>query len=248
MLVKAIKNLGTYVLLMKKTFTKPDNGRMFWHQFFAESRSLVIDSIGIICLISFFIGAVCCIQIQLNLYSPLLPRYTIGFSTREIMMLEFSSAIMCLILAGKVGSNIASEIGTMRITEQIDALEIMGVNAANYIILPKIAALVIFMPILVIFSIAMGLLGGVAIAWLTGVPSVDTLVYGYQTFVNIGNIWYSIEKSCVFAFLIASIAAACGYNVKGGALQVGRASTRAVVMSSIMILLADIILTHLLLT
>lgn len=247
LIVDNIHNLGRYVLLMRRVFTKPDNWRMFFRQFFNEAQALVVDSIGIISIISFFIGAVCCIQIQLNIFSPLLPRYTVGFSTREIMMLEFSSAIMSLILAGKVGSNIASEIGTMRITEQIDALEIMGINSANYLILPKITALVIFMPILVILSIAMGLIGGGVISWITGAPSVDNYIYGLQCFLKVGNIYYSIKKSMVFAFLITSIAADCGYHVKGGALQVGRASTRAVVTTSIMILLCDIILTQLLL-
>lgn len=242
-----ISAFGRYVMLMGRVFTRPDRWRSFGRQFITEANNLVIDSIGIVCLISLFIGAVCCIQIQLNIFSPLLPRYTVGFTTREIMMLEFSSAIMALILAGKVGSNIASEIGTMRITEQIDALEMMGVNSANYLILPKIVALVVFMPVLVILSIAMGLLGAWLLSWFLGAPSVDDLVYGYQTFLNVGNIWYSIEKSLFFAFLIASIASYYGYTVHGGALQVGRASTKAVVMSSIMILLSDIVLTKLLL-
>jgi phospholipid/cholesterol/gamma-HCH transport system permease protein len=232
---------------MKRVFSRPDRWNVFWHQFIKESQSLVIDSIGIVCLISLFIGAVCCIQIQLNIFSPLLPRYTVGFTTREILMLEFSSAIMSLILAGKVGSNIASEIGTMRITEQIDALEIMGINSANYLILPKISALVFFMPILVILSIAMGLVGGGVIALFTHAPSIDNYIYGIQTMFREGNIYYSLEKSYVFAFLITSISSYCGYYTQGGALEVGKASTQAVVTSSVMILLSDIILTQILL-
>ncbi len=242
-----IQEFGKYLLLMKRVFSKPDKWNMFFHQFIHEAQSLMVGSIGIVCLISLFIGAVCCIQIQLNIFSPLLPRFTVGFTTREIMMLEFSSAIMSLILAGKVGSNIASEIGTMRITEQIDALEVMGINSANYLILPKICALVFFMPILVILSIAMGLIGGGLIAQITNILSIDNYIYGLQTWFNEGNIYYSIQKSYFFAFLITSIASYYGYNVKGGALQVGRTSTQAVVSSSVMILLSDIILTKLLL-
>ena len=242
-----ITNLGRYMILMKRVFTKPDNWSMFGRQFINETEGLVIDSIGIVCLISVFIGAVCCIQIQMNLFSPLLPRFTLGATTREIIVLEFSSAVMALILAGKVGSNIASEIGTMRITEQIDALEVMGVNSANYLILPKICAMVIFMPILVIFSIACGLVGAGLVAYFTGNPSIDTYIYGIQTYFIPGNIFYAIKKSYVFAFLIASIPSFWGYNVKGGALQVGRSSTKAVVTTSIMVLLSDVILTKLLL-
>jgi phospholipid/cholesterol/gamma-HCH transport system permease protein len=242
-----LTHFGRYLLLMKRVFTRPDRPSVFFRQFIRETQALVIDSIGIVCLISLFIGAVCCIQIQLNIYSPLLPNYTVGFTTREILMLEFSSAIMSLILAGKVGSNIASEIGTMRITEQIDALEIMGINSANYLILPKICALVFFMPILVILSIAFGLFGGGLIAAFTHAPSLDDYIYGIQTMFREGNIYYSLEKSYVFAFLISSISAYWGYYTKGGALEVGKASTQAVVTSSIMILLSDIVLTQILL-
>lgn len=242
-----ITSLGKYMLLMKRVFTKPDKWSMFGRQFITETNNLVIDSIGIVCLISVFIGAVCCIQIQMNLFSPLLPRFTLGATTREIIVLEFSSAVMALILAGKVGSNIASEIGTMRITEQIDALEVMGVNSANYLILPKICAMVIFMPILVIFSIACGLVGAGLVAYFTGNPSIDTYIYGIQTYFIPGNIYYAIKKAYIFAFLIASIPSYFGYYVKGGALHVGRASTKAVVATSIMVLLSDVILTKLLL-
>lgn len=243
----AIQTLGRYILLMRRVFSKPDNWSMFGRQFIAEAQKLVIDSIGIVCLISVFIGAVCVLQIVLNMGDAILPRYIIGFTTREIMMLEFSSAVMSLILAGKVGSNISSEIGTMRITEQIDALEIMGVNSANYIILPKIAALVVFMPILIILSIGTGLVGAALVTWITGDPAPDDFVDGLQTFFDPYHIYYSIEKGWFFAFLIASIASYCGYTVRGGALEVGKASTQAVVTSSILILMADIVLTQLLL-
>ena len=246
-IASAIQTLGRYILLMRRVFSKPDNWTMFVRQFVSEAQKLVIDSIGIVCLISVFIGAVCVLQIVLNMGDAILPRYIIGFTTREIMMLEFSSAVMSLILAGKVGSNISSEIGTMRITEQIDALEIMGVNSANYIILPKIAALVVFMPILIVLSIGTGLVGAALVSWITGEPAPDDFIDGLQTFFDPYHIYYSIEKGWFFAFLIASIASYCGYNVHGGALEVGKASTQAVVTSSVLILMADIVLTQLLL-
>lgn len=245
--VKSISNLGSYVLLMKKVFTIPDRWSAFFKQFIREIYNLVFDSIWIVVIISLFIGAVITIQTQLNMSSPLLPRYTVGLATRDVLLLEFSSAIMCLILAGKVGSNIASEIGTMRVTEQIDALEIMGVNSANYLILPKIAALVIFIPILVVLSMFTGIMGGYIVALTTSIISVSTYIYGIQTMFIQYYVFYSIYKSFFFAFIIASIASYYGYTVKGGALEVGKASTNAVVISSIIILLFDVILTKLLL-
>ena len=198
-------------------------------------------------IISVFIGAVITIQTQLNMSSPLMPRYTVGLATRDVLLLEFSSAIMCLILAGKVGSNIASEIGTMRVTEQIDALEIMGVNSACYLILPKILAMVIFIPLLVILSMFTGILGGYFVSLFTDMLPVSTYIYGIQSSFVEYYVWYSIMKSVVFAFIIATISSFYGFRVKGGALEVGQASTDAVVMSSIIILLFDVILTKILL-
>lgn len=247
LIAESIQNFGRYILLMQRVFSRPDNWKMLGRQFISESQKLVIDSIGIVCLISVFIGAVCVLQIVLNMGDAILPRYIIGYTTREILMLEFSSAIMSLILAGKVGSNIASEIGTMRITEQIDAMEIMGVNSANYIILPKIMSLVVFMPILIILSIGTGLVGACIVTWITGEPSPDAFIDGLQTLFEPYHIYYSIEKGFCFAFLISSIASFCGYTVKGGAIDVGKAATKAVVTSSILILMSDVILTQLLL-
>jgi phospholipid/cholesterol/gamma-HCH transport system permease protein len=235
------------VLLLGKVFSRPDRWSVFFRQFIREVYKLIIDSIWIVVIISIFIGAVITIQMQLNMFSPLFPRYTVGLATRDTLLLEFSSAIMCLILAGKVGSNIASEIGTMRVTEQIDALDIMGVNSANYLIMPKIAAMVVFIPILVVLSMATGLFGGYLVALFTDMISVSTYVFGIQAMFDDYYVWYSIEKSVVFAFIIASISSYYGYNVRGGALEVGKASTDAVVMSSIIILLFDVILTKLLL-
>ncbi len=241
--------MGEYVLLMKKSITFPDRWSMFFKQLIKEIYKLGVDSLWIVIIISAFIGTVIAIQISLNISSPLIPKFTIGYTTREIILLEFSSSIMCLILAGKVGSNIASEIGTMRVTEQIDAMEIMGVNSANFLILPKIIGMMVFIPVLVIFSMFIGILGGIAASYSTSTGMTPaSFEFGLQFYFTQFYVWYSIIKSIVYAFLISSIASYFGYNVKGGALEVGKASTNAVVMSSIMILLADVILTHIMLT
>ena len=206
---------------------------------------LGVDSIGIVLLISFFIGAVICIQIKINIQSPWMPAFTTGYTTREIMVLEFSSSIMCLILSGKVGSNIASELGTMRVTQQIDALEIMGVNSASFLILPKIAGMMTTIPFLVVFSIAAGFVGAYATA-IAGVITVDDLTLGLLHSFNQWFIWMSIIKSFIFAFIIASVSSFYGYTVEGGSFDVGKSSTDAVVSSSMLILFADIFLTPLL--
>ena len=245
---KALHSMGEYTLLMMKSITIPDRWSMFFKQLIKEIYKLGVDSLWIVVIISVFIGTVIAIQISLNISSPLIPKFTIGYTTREIILLEFSSSIMCLILAGKVGSNIASEIGTMRVTEQIDAMEIMGVNSANFLILPKLVGLMVFIPVLVIFSMFTGILGGIAASYGVDGMTPASFEYGLQFYFNEFYIWYSIIKSVVYAFIISSIAAYFGYNVKGGALEVGKASTNAVVMSSIMILLADVILTQLMLT
>jgi len=246
---QALHRVGEYTLLMIKSISLPNRWSMFFKQLVKEIYKLGVDSLWIVIIISIFIGTVIAIQISLNISSPLIPKFTIGYTTREIILLEFSSSIMCLILAGKVGSNIASEIGTMRVTEQIDAMEIMGVNSANFLILPKIVGLMMFIPVLVIFSMFTGILGGIAASY--AVPDGMTpasFEYGLQFYFDAYYIQYSIIKSIVYAFIIASIASYFGYYVKGGALEVGKASTNAVVMSSVMILLADVILTHLMLT
>ena len=245
---KALHSMGEYTLLMMKSITIPDRWSMFFKQLIKEIYKLGVDSLWIVVIISVFIGTVIAIQISLNISSPLIPKFTIGYTTREIILLEFSSSIMCLILAGKVGSNIASEIGTMRVTEQIDAMVIMGVNSANFLILPKMVGLMVFIPVLVIFSMFTGILGGIAASYGVDGMTPASFEYGLQFYFNEFYIWYSIIKSVVYAFIISSIAAYFGYNVKGGALEVGKASTNAVVMSSIMILLADVILTQLMLT
>lgn len=245
-LVKPLAQFGRYLVLMQRVFSVPDRWSEFFRRYITEIYKLGIDSIAIVATISIFIGAVITIQMVLNIMSPMIPAYAVGLATRDVLLLEFSSSIMCLILAGKVGSNIASEIGTMRVTEQIDALDIMGVNSANYLILPKIAALVSIIPILVIFSMFTGLFGGFLVSVFTQMITVTKYIYGIQAMFNEYYIWYSIIKSLVFAFVISSVASYYGYNVKGGALEVGKASTDSVVISSVMILMLDVLLTKLL--
>ncbi len=231
---------------MGRSFSRPERLRMFFKQYIKEMSALGVDSIGIVLLISFFIGAVICIQMKLNIQSPWMPRWVSGYTTREIMLLEFSSSIMCLILAGKVGSNIASELGTMRVTQQIDALDIMGVNSAGYLIMPKILGLMTLMPCLVIFADVMGVIGAYATAYIGHILSPEDLTLGLQHAFNPWFVWMSIIKSTVFAFIIASVSSFCGYTVEGGSVEVGKASTSAVVNSSILILFSDVFLTQLL--
>ena len=246
--MKILEHIGDYVLLMWRTFRWPDRQRMFWRQYVFELDKQGTQSVPIDLIISIFIGAIMTLQIKLDMENPLLPRYTVGVVTRDTMLLEFSSTILCLILAGKVGSNIASEIGTMRITEQIDAMEMMGVNSANYLILPKITAFITMMPILVIFSVASALIGGYLMALLGGVLTVDEYVYGITYAFIEFHVPYAIIKSMIFGFVITSVSAYYGYTTHGGALEVGKASTNAVVNSSVIILFLDIFLTKLMLS
>ena len=245
-IIKSLQTFGEYLLLMGRTFSRPERIRMFMKKYIQEMSSLGINSIGIVLLISFFIGAVICIQMKLNIQSPWMPKFVTGYTTREIMLLEFSSSIMCLILAGKVGSNIASELGTMRVTQQIDALEIMGVNSACYLILPKILGLLTIMPFLVIFSSAMGIVGAYFTAFGMHIITPDDLTLGLQHSFIPWFMWMSIIKSQFFAFIISSVPAYCGYSVDGGSVEVGKASTDAVVTSSVLILFSDVFLTQLL--
>ena len=246
MITKWLKTFGKYLMLMGRVFSRPERMRMFFRQYLEELEKLGVNSIGIVLLISFFIGAVITIQIKLNIQSPFMPRWTVGYVTREIMLLEFSSAIMSLILAGKVGSNIASELGSMRVTQQIDALEIMGVNSANYLILPKITAMVTTIPLMVTFSIFAGIIGAFCTCWFGGVMAAVDLEYGLQYMFVEWFIWSGIIKSLFFAFIIASVSAFFGYTVEGGSIEVGKASTDSVVCSSVLILFSDLVLTQLL--
>ncbi len=246
-LTNSLATFGRYFLFLRRVFAIPDKWRIFFRRTVAEVSKLGVDSIPLVIVISLFIGAVITIQMQLNISSPLIPSYSVGLATRDIVLLEFSSSILCLILAGKVGSNIASEIGTMRVTEQIDALEIMGVNSCNYLVLPKITAFIFFMPVLAVFCMFTSMIGGYLIAAVTDMIPVSRYIYGIQALFTEWYVWYALIKSVVFAFIISSVSSFFGYYVKGGALDVGKSSTNAVVTSSILILLFDVLLTKLLL-
>lgn len=246
--MKIIETVGLYIFFLRKVFTRPQKWSIFFQEMVKEIDKLGIKSIGIVAIISAFMGAVITIQTAYNTENPFLPAYLVGLAARDSILLEFSSTIVALILAGKVGSNVASEIGTMRVTEQIDALEIMGINSANHLVLPKIVASVIFNPLLCILSMIVGIVGGWFVGSLTGAVTSQDFIDGIQAFFIPFYITYSLVKTVVFAFLLTSIPAFYGYNVEGGSLEVGQSSTKAVVFSSVMILLFNLILTQLLLS
>lgn len=241
-------HIGRFSILMERVFAPPEKKWMYYRQTLKEIEFLGINSMGIVAIISVFIGAVITIQTSYNTESPLYPTYLIGLAVRDILLLEFSSTIVALILAGKIGSNIASELGTMRVTEQIDALEIMGVNSASYLIMPKIVAAVFFLPFLTIMSIFIGLVGGWLGGIATGVVSSHDYIYGIQFAFIPYYITYTLIKAAIFGFIITAVSSYRGYYAYGGALQVGKNSTRAVVESSIIILITNYVLTQLLLT
>jgi len=247
-MIKFLTQVGRYFLLLKKVFSKPEKPYIYYKQTMHELVNLGFTSVGIIAIISFFMGAVITLQTAYNTENPIYPKYLIGLGTRDSMILEFSSTIAALILAGKVGSNIASEIGTMRVSEQIDALEIMGVNSASYLILPKIVASLLFNPFLTLMSIIIGIFGGGLAGAVAGVMTMENFIYGIQYAFIPYYITYSLIKTVVFAFIITSVSAFQGYYVEGGSLEVGRASTKAVVYSSVLILMFNVILTQLLLS
>ena len=235
-------------MLMKRAFSKPEKYSIYKRQVFVEIDSLGIGSLGIVAIISVFMGAVITIQSAFGFESPWIPLYAVGLASRDSIILEFSPTIVSLILAGKVGSSIASEIGTMRVTEQIDALEIMGVNSPAYLILPKIIAAILINPLLIIISMFLGILGGWVLGILTGVVTSYEYIYGIQYEFKPYNVTYALIKTVVFAFIITSVSSYYGYYTKGGSLEVGQSSTKAVVYSSIIILLFNFILTKLLLS
>ena len=246
--MKFLEASGRYFILMSKVFAKPEKYRLYYYQFMREVEKIGINSFGIVVIISLFVGAVITLQTNYNLENPLLPVYLIGVTVRDSLLLEFSSTMVALILAGKVGSSIASEIGTMRTTEQIDALEIMGVNSASYLILPKIIAGVFFFPILSLLSMFVGIFGGYLLCVLTEVIPPSDYIYGIQYAFYPHYISYALVKTVFYAFIIVTISAFQGYYAYGGALEVGRSSTKAVVYSSILLLLANLILTKLILS
>lgn len=245
--MSALYKFGSYCTFIAQSIGVPEKWREFFKRYVNEIYKLGIDSIPLILIVSLFIGALCTILIKLNISNPIFPRYSVGMTTREIILLEFSSSILCLILSGKIGSNIASEIGTMRVTEQIDALEIMGINSANFLVMPKVLGLITIMPFIVIICMATSLFGGYITCVITAIVDVDTYIYGIQTQFIEWYVWFALIKSLFFAYIISSISAFYGYTVNGGSVEVGKASTDAVVMSNIMILVADVILTKIML-
>ena len=237
---------GRYFALLGRIFSRPEKTRIYLRKLFIEIESLGIDSVGIVIIISMFMGGIITLQVAYNMSNPLLPTYLIGLGNRDTLILEFSSTILSLIMAGKIGSNITSEIGSMRVTEQIDSLEIMGVNSASYLILPKIVAVVFIFPFLYILSVFFGLIGGLLVGPSVGAVSTPDYINGIQHLFTPYYVVFSLIKTLFFGFLVASIPAYFGYYVEGGALEVGTASTRAVVNTNIMILVFDLILTQLL--
>lgn len=245
--MKVFFHIGRYSYFVSQIFKKPDKHSMFFRQLLLEIEVLGLNSIGIVGIISVFMGAVITLQTAYNLEMPIIPRYTIGLAARDSILLEFSSTIVCLILAGKVGSNIASEIGTMRVTEQIDALDIMGINSTGFLVLPKVISTVMIFPFLVVLSMGVGIFGGWMAGALTGEVVSADYVYGIQFAFRPFYIVYSLIKTVVFAFIISTVSSYWGYYTEGGALEVGKSSTKAVVVSSIQILLFNLLLTQLLL-
>ncbi len=245
--MKILQNIGKYCLMLTVVFTRPRKWKIFFKRLFEEINGIGINSLPIVALMSTFIGGVISLQTASNMSSPLLPEYTVGYITQSSTILEFSPTIISLILAGKVGSNIASEIGTMRVTEQIDALEIMGVNSLNFLVLPKIMAAILYFPVLVIFSMALSMIGGWLALILSDLSTTETYVLGLRAFFDTSNINYALTKTVVFGFLIVSVSSFYGYYVKGGSLDVGKASTQAVVSSSVCILIANFLLTQMIL-
>jgi phospholipid/cholesterol/gamma-HCH transport system permease protein len=239
--------LGQYMLLLGKAFKKPENWSEYYKALMREFEYLGLNSIGIVAIISVFVGAVVTIQTAYNLDNPVIPAYYVAIATRESIILEFSPTMVSLILAGKVGSNIASTLGSMRVSEQIDALEVMGVNPAGYLIAPKVIALMFFNPVLITLSMFLGIGGGYLAASIGGVVSSADFIDGLQMSFRAFYITYALIKTVVFAFLITTISAYYGFYVKGGAIQVGANATKAVVTSSVAIIIANYVLTQLLL-
>ena len=247
MIKKFLINVGRYLLFLKMVFRKPEKSKLIWRQFVIEADKLILSSILIVGVISLFIGGVLVIQTASNLENPIIDKMYIGYMVRESLILEFCSTMIALILAGKMGSNIASEIGSMRITEQIDAMDMMGVNSAGFLVLPKIVAATVLSPLLMLLSLALGLLGGWIVVEATHIIPPPSYITGIKAFYNGFYIFYSCFKMSLFCFMISSISAFNGYYAKGGSLGVGRSSTQSIVTVSILILLFDLIVTQLML-
>ncbi len=245
--MRFLKSFGRYILMLKGMFSKPENGKMYWKEFMHQCAEIGIGSLGIVVIISVFMGAVSALQTAYQLTSPLIPKYTIAQIVRDTVILEFAPTLVCIVLAGVVGSKIASELGNMRVSEQIDALEIMGINTKAYLIMPKVAASLVVIPMLVVVSAALGIWGGRLAGTLSGVLSETEFDRGLvEGFVRY-NAVFALTKAYTFAFLISSVSSFFGYNVEGGALEIGRASTKSVVASCVLILFSDYLLASLLL-
>lgn len=241
------RDIGQYLLMLKGTLHRPENARMYWKEFLHQCTEIGFGSLGIVAIISIFIGAVSTIQTAYQLVTPLIPKSTIAQVVRDTVILEFAPTLVCIVLAGVAGSRIASELGNMRVSEQIDALEIMGINTKTYLILPKIVAAMLMIPMLVVLAMALGIWGGRLAGVAAGIISASVFDRGLKEFFVPFNVYFALIKAYVFAFVISTIPAFYGYYVKGGALEIGRASTKAVVVSCILILFADYILSALLL-
>ncbi|MEO5892855.1 MAG: ABC transporter permease [Ferruginibacter sp.] len=240
-------HFGRYLIMIKGMFTKPENTKMYWKEFMHQCSDIGLGSLGIVSIISVFIGAVSAVQTAYQLVSPIIPKTTIAQIVRDTVILEFAPTLVCIVLAGVIGSKIASELGNMRVSEQIDALEIMGINTKSYLVMPKIAAALVTLPMLVIIAMVLGIWGGRLAGTASNILSTDTFDRGLlENFVPY-NVTFALIKSYTFAFIISSIPAYYGYYVTGGALEIGRSSTKSVVVSCIMILFADFILTQILL-
>ena len=239
--------IARYLLMIKGMFSKPENWKMYWKEFMHQCSEIGIGSLGIVVIISFFMGAVSTVQTAYQLTSPLIPRYTIGQIVRDTVILEFAPTLVSIVLAGVIGSKIAGELGNMRVSEQIDALEIMGVNTKAYLILPKIVAALIVIPMLIVIAAVLGVWGGQIAGSFSGIISSAEYKKGLLAGFVPYNVFFSLSKAYTFAFLLSSIPAFYGYYVTGGALEIGRASTRSVVVSCVAILFADYILAAILL-
>jgi phospholipid/cholesterol/gamma-HCH transport system permease protein len=240
--MKLFSSIGAYLLMMKGMFTKPENFKMYWKELMHQSVEIGMGSLWIVTIISIFMGAVSAVQTAYQLTSPILPKETISQIVRDTVILEFAPTLVCIVLAGVVGSKIAGELGNMRVSEQIDALEIMGINTKSYLVAPKILAALITIPLLVILAMALGIYGGRLAGSLGGILSAETYDRGLLMNFVPKNVWFALVKAYTFAFIISSVSSFYGYNVKGGALEIGRASTIAVITSCILILFADYIL------
>lgn len=245
--MRLFTEIGRFLLLLKGMFTRPENLKVYWKEFMHQCSDIGIGSLGIVAIISFFIGAVSAVQTAYQLVSPLIPKSSIAQIVRDTVILEFAPTLVCIVLAGVIGSKIASELGNMRVSEQIDALEIMGINTKAYLVAPKILAALVTIPMLVVIAMGLGIFGGRIAGTSSGILSGSEFDKGLLSSFIPYNVFFALVKAYTFAFLLSSIPAYYGYYVEGGALEIGRASTRSVVISCIMILFADYVLSALLL-